>query len=609
MTLALEGVRLIDFGQYLAGPFGPMILGDLGAEVIKVEPVTGDGMRLATKPFFGCQRGKRDIALNVKDPRGLAIALELVGDRRRRAPQHDGRRRDQARHRLHRVQEGEARHRLLQHVGVRPRRSARALRWARPAVPGVVGTRARVGARCTKATRRSTTASACATRRTRCCRSSRCSARCTTASAPARARRCGRRCSTAARSSPPTRTSSAACPRRARTSTRSSWASPRPTGSTARRTTTGSASPRSPTTSSASLCTVARRRRDRRRRALRHRGRPRRAPASARDRSSSPVFRTKTATFWTRTLDDAGVPNEVPFDTHGGEAPLFDSDNVELGLVARYDASAAGRDAPVRRAHRLLRDARPHRRPAAARRPGHARDAARARPQRPRDRRADRRQRLLRARRPLRRTLRRTSEPAAACSLLPPGAHTGFLGDLCVPDDLYWIAREPVALAGMSYPGRADWSLLHEHGIGHVVCLSHDGAAVRPRAVHDHRDPAAGSRERRRPERSRHANARSSRTPRPTSSPHLERGIGVAVHCMGGRGRTGTVIGVALVTLGHDPDAVIAHLDRVARARGRRGWPESPWQSAGASGRSGDDAGAVAGVVTRPVSSGLRAPA
>ncbi|MGZ4689098.1 MAG: CaiB/BaiF CoA transferase family protein [Acidimicrobiia bacterium] len=74
----LEGVRLIDFGQYLAGPFGPMIIGDLGAEVIKVEPVTGDGMRLAGKPFFGCQRGKRDIALDLKHPDGLKIALELV---------------------------------------------------------------------------------------------------------------------------------------------------------------------------------------------------------------------------------------------------------------------------------------------------------------------------------------------------------------------------------------------------------------------------------------------------------------------------------------------------------------------------------------------------
>ena len=67
---ALEGVRLIDFGQYLAGPFGPMIIGDLGAEVIKVEPVTGDGMRMAGKPFFGCQRGKRDIALEPQEPRG-----------------------------------------------------------------------------------------------------------------------------------------------------------------------------------------------------------------------------------------------------------------------------------------------------------------------------------------------------------------------------------------------------------------------------------------------------------------------------------------------------------------------------------------------------------
>ena len=75
---ALEGVRLIDFGQYLAGPFGPMVIGDLGADVIKVEPVTGDGMRFAGEPFFGCQRGKRDIALDLKSERGHEIALQLV---------------------------------------------------------------------------------------------------------------------------------------------------------------------------------------------------------------------------------------------------------------------------------------------------------------------------------------------------------------------------------------------------------------------------------------------------------------------------------------------------------------------------------------------------
>src|SRR5262249_59223069 len=55
-----------------------------------------------------------------------------------------------------------------------------------------------------------------------------------------------------------------------------------------------------------------------------------------------PCFRTKTAVFWTRTLDDAGVPNDVPLDTHGGEVPLYDSDNVELGLVARYQHPLMG---------------------------------------------------------------------------------------------------------------------------------------------------------------------------------------------------------------------------------------------------------------------------
>src|SRR5439155_1384757 len=76
---ALDGLRVIDFGQYLAGPFGPMILADLGADVVKVEPVTGDGMRLAGKPFSGCQRGKRSLALDLKQPAGLEVAMRLVG--------------------------------------------------------------------------------------------------------------------------------------------------------------------------------------------------------------------------------------------------------------------------------------------------------------------------------------------------------------------------------------------------------------------------------------------------------------------------------------------------------------------------------------------------
>jgi crotonobetainyl-CoA:carnitine CoA-transferase CaiB-like acyl-CoA transferase len=77
-THALEGVVVLDLGQYLAGPYGPMILSDLGADVIKVEPVTGDAMRMAVGPFVGCQRGKKSLSLDVRKPEGLEVLYRLV---------------------------------------------------------------------------------------------------------------------------------------------------------------------------------------------------------------------------------------------------------------------------------------------------------------------------------------------------------------------------------------------------------------------------------------------------------------------------------------------------------------------------------------------------
>ena len=74
----LSGVVVLDLGQYLAGPFGPMVLADLGAEVIKVEPVRGDSMRMAGMPFVGCQRGKLDFAVDVKSSEGLEAVLRLA---------------------------------------------------------------------------------------------------------------------------------------------------------------------------------------------------------------------------------------------------------------------------------------------------------------------------------------------------------------------------------------------------------------------------------------------------------------------------------------------------------------------------------------------------
>ena len=72
----LEGVKVLDLGSHLAGPYAPQMLGDLGAEVIKLETTAGDPMR-GIGAFLGCQRGKRSLALNLKAPETRA-ALEAA---------------------------------------------------------------------------------------------------------------------------------------------------------------------------------------------------------------------------------------------------------------------------------------------------------------------------------------------------------------------------------------------------------------------------------------------------------------------------------------------------------------------------------------------------
>jgi len=58
----------------------------------------------------------------------------------------------------------------------------------------------------------------------------------------------------------------------------------------------------------------------------------------------------------------------------------------------------------------------------------------------------------------------------------------------------------------------------------------------------------------------------------------MEAGIGIVVHCMGGIGRTGTVLGCVLRDLGFRADDVVKYLDRINRLRGAKGWPEVKWQ-------------------------------
>lgn len=74
----LEGVRVVDFSSFFAVGFGGRLLNDLGADVIKVETPSGDQMRPLPDVFDAANRGKRDIALDLKTPEGLEAALRLV---------------------------------------------------------------------------------------------------------------------------------------------------------------------------------------------------------------------------------------------------------------------------------------------------------------------------------------------------------------------------------------------------------------------------------------------------------------------------------------------------------------------------------------------------
>ncbi len=90
MSKPLEGVRVLDLTHMLSGPYGAMILADLGAETIKVEPLKGEGTRklLASDPkhslegmgayFITLNRNKKSTLIDLKHTDGLAVFYELV---------------------------------------------------------------------------------------------------------------------------------------------------------------------------------------------------------------------------------------------------------------------------------------------------------------------------------------------------------------------------------------------------------------------------------------------------------------------------------------------------------------------------------------------------
>ncbi|MBY5419963.1 CoA transferase [Rhizobium leguminosarum bv. viciae] len=89
MALPLEGIRICDLSQIMFGPCGTQVLGDFGADVIKIErPGIGDISRTIDRHradrndesanFLGMNRNKRSLALDVKSPEGLAIVKRIA---------------------------------------------------------------------------------------------------------------------------------------------------------------------------------------------------------------------------------------------------------------------------------------------------------------------------------------------------------------------------------------------------------------------------------------------------------------------------------------------------------------------------------------------------
>src|SRR5712692_8626734 len=87
VALPLEGVVVADLTQNVAGPFCAQILGDMGAEVIKIEhPGRGDDARAWAPPWWGDEsatfmalnRNKRSLALDLKQDAGLVVLKRLV---------------------------------------------------------------------------------------------------------------------------------------------------------------------------------------------------------------------------------------------------------------------------------------------------------------------------------------------------------------------------------------------------------------------------------------------------------------------------------------------------------------------------------------------------
>jgi hypothetical protein len=154
------------------------------------------------------------------------------------------------------------------------------------------------------------------------------------------------------------------------------------------------------------------------------------------------------------------------------------------------------------------------------------------------------------------------------------------ISGLHIPRDFYWVLLEPAPLAGMRAPWTGlPWGMVHDSGFRGVICLTnacqaYDPAPLSRLAIVGLQDLYGGGF----PDNQVREEQLVQRVAR-LAWEQISKGAGVVVHCEGGRGRTGTVIGCVLRMMGVSSEQVISYLDTLHKRRGKDGWPESSWQA------------------------------
>ncbi len=151
---------------------------------------------------------------------------------------------------------------------------------------------------------------------------------------------------------------------------------------------------------------------------------------------------------------------------------------------------------------------------------------------------------------------------------------------LLMPYAFYWVLQQPAPLAGMPYPStHTPWAAIAEAGFSHVVCLNESPPAYDPAPLSllhsvELEDLVLGD-----PPQNPEQETERIRVAATAGLSKLEAGEGVIVHCYGGRGRAGTVLGCMLRELGYVAAEICDYLDRLHKSRGKTGWPEATWQA------------------------------